>query len=149
MPLNPDFVGRTYPAGEPYLVSRERIRAFAEAIGDPLPAYRDVAASQALGYTDVVAPPTFAIVLALRASTQVAPDPELGLDYTRVVHGEQRFAHSRPIVAGDELVAVTTVESIREAAGNDMITTRVDISTTAGEAVCTAHSLLVSRGADA
>jgi acyl dehydratase len=88
-------------------------------------------------------------VLALRASTQVAHDPELGLDYTRVVHGEQRFAHARPIVAGGELVAVTTVESIREAAGNDMITTRVDISTTAGEAVCTAHSLLVSRGADA
>ena len=149
MPLNPDFVGRTYPAGEPYLVSRERIRAFADAIGDTNPAYRDVSAAQALGYADIVAPPTFAIVLALRASTQVAHDPELGLDYTRVVHGEQRFAHARPIVAGGELVAVTTVESIREAAGNDMITTRVDISPTAGEAVCTAHSLLVSRGADA
>jgi len=148
MPLNPDFVGRTYPAGEPYLVSRERIRAFADAIGDTNPAYRDVSAAHALGYADIVAPPTFAIVLALRASTQVAHDPELGLDYTRVVHGEQRFAHERPIVAGDELVVITTVESIREAAGNDMITTRGDISTTAGEAVCTAHSLLVSRGAD-
>ena len=149
MPLNPDFVGRTYPAGEPYLVSRERIRAFTDAIGDTNPAYRDVSAAQALGYADLVAPPTFAIVLALRAITQVAHDPELGLDYTRVVHGEQRFAHARPIVAGDELVVVTTVESIREAAGNDMITTRGDISTTAGESVCTAHSLLVSRGADA
>jgi acyl dehydratase len=149
MPLNPDFVGRTYPAGEPYLVSRERIRAFADAIGDPNPAYRDVAAARALGYADVVAPPTFAIVLALSASSQVAHDPELGLDYTRVVHGEQRFAHLRPIVAGDELVVVTTVESIREAAGNDMITTRGDIATTSGEAVCIAHSLLVSRGADA
>jgi acyl dehydratase len=149
MPLNPDFVGRSYPAGETYLVSRERIRAFADAIGDPNPAYRDIAASQALGHADIVAPPTFAIVLALQASTQVAHDSELGLDYTRVVHGEQRFAHVRPIVAGDELVAVTTVESIREAAGNDMITTRVDISTSAGEPVCTAHSLLVSRGAQA
>jgi acyl dehydratase len=149
MPLNPDFVGRTYPAGDPYLVSGERIRAFADAIGDDNAAYRDAAVAHSLGYADVVAPPTFAIVLALRASTQVAHDPELGLDYTRVVHGEQRFAHVRPIVAGDTLVSVTTVESIREAAGNDMITTRVDISTTAGEAVCTAHSLLVSRGADA
>ena len=149
MPLNPDFVGRTYPPGDPYLVSSERIRAFADAIGDANVAYRDAGAARALGYADVVAPPTFAIVLALRASTQVAHDPELGLDYTRVVHGEQRFAHDRPIVAGDELVAVTTVESIREAAGNDMITTRVDISTTAGEPVCVAHSLLVSRGADA
>ena len=149
MALNPDFVGRSYPGGEPYLVSRERIRAFADAIGDPQPAYRDVAAARALGYADLVAPPTFAIVIALEASVDVVKDPDFGLDYSRVVHGEQRFAYTRPIVAGDELVMTTTIETIREAAGNDMVTTRCDLATVAGEHVVTAHSLLVARGKDA
>ncbi len=113
----------------------------------PIPAYHDVAAAaSALGYRDVVAPPTFAIVLSMQASAAVVLDPELGLDYTRVVHGEQRFVVRRPIVAGDELVVTTTIESIRTMAGNDMIMTRGDISTAAGEHVATTHSLLVSAG---
>ncbi len=64
----------------------------------------------------------------MRASESVIFDPELGLDYTRVVHGEQRFSYDRPIVAGDELIVATTIESIRTMAGNDMITTRGDVS---------------------
>ena len=70
-------------------------------------AYRDVAAARALGYADLVAPPTFAIVIALEASVDVVKDPDFGLDYSRVVHGEQRFAYTRPVVAGDELVVTT------------------------------------------
>ena len=75
-------------------------------------------------------------------------DPELGLDYTRVVHAEQRFSYARPIVAGDELVVTTTIEGIRTMAGNDLITTRGDIATTSGEHVVTTHSVLVSRAPD-
>ena len=76
----------------------------------------------------------------------VVRDPELGLDYSRVVHGEQRFEYARPIVAGDELVVTITIETIRTMAGNDMITTRGDIATVHGEHVVTTTSLLVSRG---
>ena len=146
MALNPEFVGRVYPASAPYRVGREKVREFATAVGDANPAYHDVEAAQALGYADVVAPPTFAIVLSLRASEAVVTDPELGLDYTRVVHGEQRFAFARPIVAGDDLVVTTTIESIRTMAGNDLIMTRGDIATTDGAHVATTHSLLVARG---
>jgi acyl dehydratase len=146
VPLDQSFVGRTYPPTPPYEVGREKIREFAEAIGDDNPAYRDPEAARALGHPDVIAPPTFGIVLSMTAGRQVVADPELGLDYTRVVHGEQRFVIARPIRAGDRLTVTMTVENIRAAAGNDMITTRGDVTTVAGEPVFTAYSTLVARG---
>ena len=146
MPLNQSFVGRVYPASRAYEVGREKIREFAAAIGDANPAYYDREAAQALGYPDVIAPPTFAIVMTLQASRQVIDDPELGIDYSRVVHGEQRFVQSRPIRAGDTLRTTITVESIRSAAGNDIISTRSDLTTSDGEHVVTAYNTLVVRG---
>jgi acyl dehydratase len=147
MPLDPSFLGRTYPPTPPYEVGREKIREFAEAIGDPNPVYRSQAAAKELGYDDVIAPPTFAIVLTLKAGHQVIRDPDLGVDYSRVVHGDQRFVHLRPIRAGDLLQVVVTVADIRAAAGNDLVSTRSDVSTVAGELVTTAYSTIVVRGA--
>ncbi|MBI1350481.1 MAG: MaoC family dehydratase [Actinomycetales bacterium] len=145
MPLNEAFLGRVFPPSAPYQVGREKIREFASAIGDANPAFHDVEAARALGYPDVIAPPTFAVVLALKASTAAVKDPELGLDYSRVVHGEQTFAYSRPIVAGDELVVTVTIDSLRTIAGNDMVNARGDITTVDGEHVATTTSLLVAR----
>ena len=71
----------------------------------------------------------------------------LALDYGRVVHGEQKFVATRPIRAGDRLVATTTIDAARTVAGNDLLTARVDLATEDGEPVCTATSMLVSRGA--
>jgi acyl dehydratase len=146
MALNQDYLGKVYPASEPYEVGREKIREFAIAIGDMNPAYHDVAAAQALGHRDVIAPPTFAFVVSMRASAIAMFDPGLGLDYSRVVHGEQRFAYVRPVTAGDNLVVVTTIENIRVAAGNDILTTRADISTVDGEPVVTTWAVTVARG---
>jgi acyl dehydratase len=146
MPIDPSFVGRVYPPTTPYEVGREKIREFAEAIGDPNPAYRDAAAARSLGHADVIAPPTFAIVLTLQAGHQVIMDPELGIDYSRVVHGEQRFVHARAIEAGDVLQVTVAVEEIRAAAGNDLITTRAAVATVAGEPVLSATSTIVVRG---
>jgi acyl dehydratase len=145
MPLDPSFIGRTYPPTPPYEVGREKIREFAAAIGDDHPAYTDVDVAQALGYPDVIAPPTFPIVLTLKAGEQLINDPALGLDFSRVVHGDQRFVVTRPVRAGDRLQVVVSVENIKSLAGNDVITTRDEISTVEGEHVCTAYSTLVSR----
>ena len=145
MPLDPSFVGRSYPPTPPYLVGREKIREFAAALGDDNPVCTDVAAARALGYPDLIAPPTFAIVLSLPAAEQIICDPALGLDFTRVVHGDQRFALHRAIGAGDELTVVATVEAIRSLAGNDIVTARCDLATTSGEPVATAWSTLVAR----
>lgn len=146
MPLDMSYVGRVYPPTEPYEVALEKIRDFADAVGDEHPAYRDRDAARALGYPDVIAPPTFAIVITMRAARQIITDPALGLDYSKVVHGEQSFNYTRPIHAGDVLRVTASVESIRSAAGNDLITTRGEVTTVDGEHVATAFSTLVARG---
>ncbi|KPC63832.1 hypothetical protein ADL35_47530, partial [Streptomyces sp. NRRL WC-3753] len=82
MALDQSFVGRTYPPTEPYEVGREKIREFAQAVGDANPVYTDVEAAKALGYADVIAPPTFVFSLTFREAGQVIEDPQLGLDYS-------------------------------------------------------------------
>ncbi|HJQ41828.1 MAG TPA: MaoC family dehydratase N-terminal domain-containing protein [Jatrophihabitantaceae bacterium] len=146
MPVDQSFVGRVYPPTPPYEVSREKIREFADAINDPNPAYRDRAVAEKLGYRDVIAPPTFAIVVTMQAGRQVTFDPDFGIDYSRVVHGEQRFVHSRPMTAGDVLQVVVSIDDVRVAAGNELITTRAEVATLDGELVCTAVSTIVVRG---
>jgi acyl dehydratase len=147
MPLNRDLVGREYPVAEAYEVSREVVRRFADAIGDPNPAYRDRAAAQALGHPDVVAPPTFLTVLGFRFLAESPMlDPDLGLDYRLVVHGEQRFVLHRPVVAGDVLRVVSSVTDIRDAGRNELVTTRTAVTTLDGEQVAELFSTVVSRG---
>jgi acyl dehydratase len=144
--LNPDYVGRVFGPGEPYEVSRVKIAEFADAIGEPSVLCRDREAAVKAGYPDVIAPPTFVVVLSMAAAGQVNEDPGLGLDYSMVVHGDQSFAHARPLHAGDVVVATTTVESIKALGATSMMTTSTDISTVDGEHVCTARSTLVERG---
>jgi acyl dehydratase len=144
--LNQDYLGKVYPPSPPYQVGREKLREFALAIGDMNPAYHDVAHAHALGHPDLVAPPTFAFTLAMRAMAVAVFDPGLGLDYSRVVHGEQRFAYTRPLRAGDEVTTTTTIENIRVAAGNDILTTRSDIATVDGDPICSAWTVTVARG---
>lgn len=127
-------------------MSREKIREFAEAIKDDSPLYRDTEAAKAAGYPEVIAPPTFAVILSMKATDQIVEDPQLGLDYSRVVHGQQEFTHHRPTRAGDRLVAVAHVDDITARAGNDFLSVRAEISTVEGEPVCTAKALLVARG---
>jgi acyl dehydratase len=144
--LNPDFVGRVFGPGEPYEVSRVKVAEFADAIGEPSRLCRDADAAVKAGYPDVIAPPTFAIVISMASTKTVQDDPELGLDYSMVVHGEQQFTYARPLHAGDVVVATSTVESIRAVGSMSMMTSITDISTVDGEHVCTAKSVIVERG---
>jgi acyl dehydratase len=145
--INPAYAGRTFDPSAPYEVSRVKIAEFATAIGDSSPLCRDRAAAQAAGYPDVVAPPTFAIVITAADSSRLIVDPGLGVNYAMVVHGEQSFAYDRPLRAGDVVVAQTTIESIKQVRSLTTIATTTEITTVDGEHVCTAHSTLVERGA--
>jgi acyl dehydratase len=147
VPVNQDFLGRTFPATEPYEVSRVKIAEFATAIGDRNPLYRDRAAAQAAGYPDVIAPPTFPIVVTMSANSSAVSDPGLGLNYAMVVHGEQRFTYTRPLHAGDVVTAQSTISGIREVGSLTMLTTETEIRTLDGELVCTGYGTLVERGA--
>jgi acyl dehydratase len=145
--LNEAMVGHRYPDTPPYEVCREKIREFAVAIGDDSPLYLDRDAALAAGHRDVPAPPTFAIVVAQPAARQASADPAIGVDYSRVVHGEQRFEHHEPICAGDVLTARVEVVAIRPAGSNWMLTTRTELVRLAdGVVVCTATSSIIERG---
>ena len=146
MPVDASFVGHTYPPTAPYRVSREKIREFADAIKDPNPAYRSPDAARALGHPDVIAPPTFPIVLTLPAGGQFLHDPASGIDYTRVVHGDQRFVHERPVHAGDVLQVETIIDDIKTMAGNEVVTIKALVRTVDGELVSTVYGVTVVRG---
>ncbi|MFE0593401.1 MaoC family dehydratase N-terminal domain-containing protein [Micromonospora echinospora] len=148
MSLDPSFVGRSYPPTAPYQVGREKIREFATAIGATDAAYHDPEAARALGHRDVIAPPTFPMTITMAANRQIVEDPDLGVDYSRVVHGDQRFVYTRPVTAGDELVCVNHVEAIDNRGGHGFLTIRNEVSTVADEPVVTVWTKLVVRGED-
>jgi len=146
MAVNPDFVGRTYPPSGPFAVDADLIAAFAAAVGAGDAVHTDPDAARAAGYGDVIAPPTMAVRFAQQADRAYVADPEAGIDYSRVVHGEQRFVHHRPITAGDEVLGALTVDAIRSAGGHSMVTTRTELTTTSGEPLATCTSTIVVRG---
>ena len=146
--VNPNVQGKQYPATAPYLVGREKIREFAHAVKSVSPTNLDVFAAQTAGYTDLVAPPTFAVVIQERSLATVLADPEAAIDFSRVVHGDQRFVHKRPIVAGDELTGVLEIASIKTLGAHAMVTMNTDIFANGDELVCTAISTLVVRGGE-
>lgn len=144
--VNADLVGREFAPTPPYQVGREKIREFARAVLATAPSYFDVAAAQAAGYADLIAPPTFPIVLQQLTLEQLLAEPDAELDFSRVVHGDQRFSYSRPVVAGDVLTAKLAVTSIKTLGGNSMVTSESVITDAAGAHVVTAISTLVVRG---
>jgi acyl dehydratase len=146
MPLDPSFEGRAYPPTAPYRVGREKIREFAEATGVQDQAYLDPEAARKLGYPDVIAPPTFAVVLTNSGVRQLVEDPDLGLDFSRVVHGDQRLKHDRPIHAGDVLTCRSAIEQVLSRGGHDFLTTRTEVIDEDGELVVTGWSKIVVRG---
>ncbi|WP_193105236.1 MaoC family dehydratase N-terminal domain-containing protein [Brachybacterium sp. FME24] len=143
---DPAFAGRTYPAGPVHTVSAAKIGEFARATGSRSALHTDVDAARAAGHADVIAPPTFLVSLAQATEAQYIEDPTAGIDFTRVVHGEESFTLHRPVVAGDHLVPTLTVESIRAAGGHAMVATRVDLADEAGEDVASVRSMIVVRG---
>jgi acyl dehydratase len=145
MALNRDFIGRAFPSPEPYEITRVKIKEFADAIGDLNPIYREQDAAKAAGHPDILAPPTFPIVLALGGDS--LDDPELGLNWAMVVHGEQRFEYRRPLRAGDVVITESTIAGMRSIGRNERLEIQTVITTVEGEHVCTAHNVLIERGA--
>ncbi len=132
--MNPDLVGRVFPPVSPYLVGREKVREFARAV---------------FATSETVVPPTFPVVIQEATLAQLLAEPDGGIDFSRVVHGEQRFTYSRPIAVGDELTATLAVTSVKTLGGNAMVTAESAMVDATGAHVVTAISTLVIRGDDA
>lgn len=147
MVVNKDFVGKTFfsEKAEPYEVSREKIKEFARALGETNPLYFERAHAQSLGHSDIVAPPTFLITVAMSAMNQVLFNPEFNLDYSRIVHGEQGFTLNKPVIAGMQLIINTILESVVEKVGNEFLTFSINFSVN-DEVIAVLKSVLISRG---
>lgn len=145
MPVNIEAEGRSYGPFEPYEVTRVKIREFADAVDAYSGAHRDVAVAQAEGYTDLVAPTTFAVIIAQRAEFHVVTDPEVGVDFSKVVHADERFTYIRPLVAGDVISTTVHIESIKQRTGISMVTTRAELTDQDGAPVATVTSTLAVR----
>ncbi len=146
--VNSQIEGKRYPRTAPYLVGREKIREFLAATMAQ-PAAGSLETANGNGHSDLVAPPTFPVVIQEHSLKQVIEDAEAQLDFSRVVHGDQRFVYERPIVAGDELTSELSVASVKSLGGNHMVTFNTEIFDAANELVCTAISTLVVRGENA
>ena len=146
MPANPAFIGRTLASPSRYEVTSGALVAFANAVGASHPACRDVGAARALGYSGIVAAPTFAVVIAQAAEAAYVGDPESGIDFSRVVHASERFVHHRPIVAGDVLVSTLHVEDITSRTGLTFVTTRVEIADDGGPVATVTSTLAIREG---
>jgi acyl dehydratase len=146
--VNPELQGRVFPPTEPYLVGREKVREFSRAVFATNPVNLDPEAAKAAGYDDVVAPPTFSVIVQERTLAQLLAEPDSGIDFSRVVHGDQRFTSSRPIVAGDLLTATLSVASVKTLGAHSMVTAESTITDATGAHVVTAISTLVVRGED-
>jgi acyl dehydratase len=145
MLVNEDYVGRVYPPHPPYTVSAAKIKEFAEAVGSTDPVHTDPEVARARGYRDVIAPPTFAVLISQRPEFEFLNDPANGIEFGKVLHGEEGFVHHRPLTAGDQVVATLSIQSVRAAGSMTMIGVRTDL-TVEDELVCSASSTVVVRG---
>lgn len=143
MPVNPEILDHEFPPTEPYLVGREKIREFARAVFATDQAHFDLEVAAERGYSDLLAPPTFPIVIQDLTLKQLLALPGSGIDLSHVLHAEQRFEFKRQIVAGDELSAQLKVTNIRTLGSNAMVTSEARITDAQGDDVVTAISVLL------
>lgn len=144
--VNENYVGREFLGTPPYRVSRAKISEFASAVGATSELHFDPSAAAAAGYADVVAPATFAVIIAQRAEAEYIRDPEAGIDFSRVVHANETFNLVRPLVAGDDISTVVRVSNITSRAGITMVTTEVTLTDADGADVGTVESTIAVRG---
>lgn len=143
--VNPDIQGKRYPPTPAYEVGREKVREFARSVFSSKESL-DLDYAISLGHKDLVVPPTFPVVIQEQSLKLVLDDPESQIDFSRVVHGDQRFKFERPIVAGDLLTSELSVASVKSLGGNHMVSFETEIFDEGNQLVCTAFSTLVVRG---
>ena len=145
MPVDTTAAGKTY---EPkiYAVGREKVREYANAVGETNPVHLDVEAARAAGYADVVAPPMFAVVYSAPAMAPAVLDPEVGIDLAMMVHGGQEFAWAEPVVAGDEITTTASVKDISERGGKGFYVFETVSTNQDGDTVATGTWTNIVRG---
>jgi acyl dehydratase len=145
MPVNASAIGKTFAPGT-YAVGREKVKEYANAIGETNPVHLDPEAARAAGYADVVAPPLFAVVFISQTMAPTLFDPEVGMNFALMVHGGQKFEWARPIVAGEEITTHVSVKDIYEKGSNGFYVYETISTDQQGETVVTGEWTFLVRG---
>jgi acyl dehydratase len=145
MSVQTDAIGKTFTPVA-YAVGREKVREYAAAVGDHSPLHTDHLAAQAAGFADVVAPPMFVVVYTSPAITPALFDPEVGIDFARLVHGAQEFRWGPLVVAGDEITTTTSVKDIADRGGMGFYVFETESRNQHGDVVCTGVWTNIVRG---
>jgi acyl dehydratase len=143
--IRTEAIGKVYPPGV-YAVGREKVREYASAVGESNPVHFDVEAARAAGYADVVAPPMFAVVYCSTAIGTALFDPEVGINFSMMVHGSQEFRWGPPVVAGDEITTAVTVKEIADRGGMAFYVFETLSKNHRGEMVCDGTWTNIVRG---
>lgn len=125
--MNPGAEGKQYPEAT-FRVDPARVAAFRDVFG------------LASG-----APPTFPTAAEFAVLPDIVGDPDLALDFRRVVHGAQEYTHHRPLVEGERLTIRSRLESIRAKGGNGFLTIVTELVGDDGDVACTARSTMIER----
>jgi acyl dehydratase len=146
MSVNAAVIGKAYPPAT-YAVGREKIREYAAAVGETDPIHFDVDAARDAGYADVVAPPMFAVVYGARAVGPAILDPEVGIDFSMMVHAGQEFVWGPVVIAGDEVTTTASVKDINDRGGVAFYVFETVSENQRGETVCAGTWTQLVRGA--
>ena len=129
-----------------YAVGREKIREYARAVGESDPLHLDLDAARSAGHKDLVAPPMFAVVYTSPAIGPAMLDPDIGMDFARMVHGAQEFAWGPLVVAGDEITTEVELADVSERGGMGFYVFESRSDNQDGERVCTGKWTCIVRG---
>jgi acyl dehydratase len=114
--MDESLKGRTWPAFT-YEVGLEKIREYANAVGEGARVHHDREAAREAGFRDVVAPPMFAVVYSAGAMGPAILDPDVGIDLMRMLHGSQEFVWGEPVCAGDVIETTPELKDLYEKDG--------------------------------
>ncbi len=128
-------------------IERGRLKFFAKAIGETDPVYSDLEAARAAGHADIPAPPTFIFAANLDSGLMFDLMARMEVPLTSVLHGEQSFEYFAPVVAGDEVTAVSRIRNIYGKRGGalEFIELETSVENQRGEAVAKLCNVIVVR----
>jgi acyl dehydratase len=129
-----------------YAVGREKVREYARAVGETNPLHLDLDAAREAGHDDLVAPPMFAVVYTSPAIGPAMLDPDVGMDFARMVHGAQEFTWGPLVVAGDEITTEVELADVSERGGMGFFVFESRSDNQDGERVSTGKWTCIVRG---
>ncbi|MBF6174722.1 FAS1-like dehydratase domain-containing protein [Nocardia blacklockiae] len=128
-----------------FTVDAERIRDYARAIGNGDPIHLDESVAAARGFGALVAPPTFATMVWMRAEEETLAAMVPGFHTGRILHADRALDIVRPLLDGDRVSCDVHFESFRHYRDYDIVSMVTTLRDHEGQIVVVGSSTLLVR----